>query len=286
MKTVNFVFRWLWPVERMIHFGWSWIYFFLFCGVCGRLGLDCSPAYWYFAFFSLGFKIWNWQSERRKALRLSERIMDGLSTHLKRTHEWIIDWHHSAGVVEFSAVIWSGEQRDQRAFGKELVAVFDDLVGPANQIQVMAVEELRDNVGTEGETHAAVILAPALHVLVWVRPKEITQKSSVWHVCRSHYSANLLHALKWLTTVSCNRHTLWSILHADPGSSHHGSRKFSRRWLQLWAGSWNSPWRSSTTWHCSDACTHRKILPKRRSAQTENSLENENRTPISELENR
>lgn len=214
----------------MIHFGRSRIYFFLFCGVCGRLGLDCSPAYWYLAFFSLGFKIWNWQSERRKALRLSAWIMDGFLSYLKRTHEWIIDWHHSAGVVKLSAVIWGGEERNQRAFGKELVAVFDDLVGPANQIQVMAVEELRYDVGTEGEAHAAVVLAPTLHVLVWVRPKEITKETSVWYVCRPHYPTNLLHALKWLTTVSHCRHPLWSILHGGPGSSRRGNRKSSRRW--------------------------------------------------------
>ncbi|KAG7261694.1 hypothetical protein CRUP_023445 [Coryphaenoides rupestris] len=40
------------------------------------------------------------------------------------------------------------------------------LVGPAYEVQVVAVQELADHVGAEREGDAAVVLAPALHVLV------------------------------------------------------------------------------------------------------------------------
>ena len=51
------------------------------------------------------------------------------------------------------------------------------LVGSADQVQVVAVQELADHISSEGEGDAAVILAPALDVLVWVRPQQIAQEA-------------------------------------------------------------------------------------------------------------
>lgn len=42
------------------------------------------------------------------------------------------------------------------------------LVSPADQVQVVAVKELADHIGSESERDAAVVLSPALHILVWV----------------------------------------------------------------------------------------------------------------------
>ena len=39
------------------------------------------------------------------------------------------------------------------------------LIGPADEVQVVPVEELGDHLGAEGEGHSAVVLAPALRVL-------------------------------------------------------------------------------------------------------------------------
>ena len=51
------------------------------------------------------------------------------------------------------------------------------LVSPTDEVQVVAVEELADHVGAEGEGDAAVVLPPALHVLVRVRPQQVTQQA-------------------------------------------------------------------------------------------------------------
>lgn len=50
-------------------------------------------------------------------------------------------------------------------------------MGSADQVQVVAVEELADYVGSEGEGDAAVVLSPALDVFVGVRPQQITQEA-------------------------------------------------------------------------------------------------------------
>lgn len=53
---------------------------------------------------------------------------------------------------------------------------YGDLVRSADEVQVVAVEELADHVGPEGEGHAAVVLSPALNVLIRVRPQQVTQQ--------------------------------------------------------------------------------------------------------------
>jgi hypothetical protein len=50
-------------------------------------------------------------------------------------------------------------------------------MGPADEVEVVSVEELAHHVSPEGEAHPAIILAPALHVLVRVRPQQVTQQA-------------------------------------------------------------------------------------------------------------
>lgn len=51
------------------------------------------------------------------------------------------------------------------------------LVGSADEVQVVAVEELADHISSECERDAAVVLSPALDVLVWVRPQQIAEEA-------------------------------------------------------------------------------------------------------------
>lgn len=50
-------------------------------------------------------------------------------------------------------------------------------MGSADEVQVMAVEELADDVGSEREGDATVVLSPALHVFVRVRPQQVAQEA-------------------------------------------------------------------------------------------------------------
>jgi hypothetical protein len=82
-----------------------------------------------------------------------------------------------ARATHFAAVIRSREQRDQLPLGKELVAVLNDLVGTADEVHVVLLEEARDNVGSKGERDTSVVLAPAGDVLVRVGPEEVAEKT-------------------------------------------------------------------------------------------------------------
>ena len=57
---------------------------------------------------------------------------------------------------------------------------------PADEVEVVSVEELGDDVCAEGEGDAAVVLAPPLHVLVRVRPQEVAQQARVGDVGGPH----------------------------------------------------------------------------------------------------
>lgn len=55
-----------------------------------------------------------------------------------------------------------------------------DLVRSADEVQIVAVEELADHVGSEGEGDAAIVLSPALNVFIRVGPQQVAQQP-----CRS-----------------------------------------------------------------------------------------------------
>lgn len=69
-------------------------------------------------------------------------------------------------------------------------------MGPTNKVHVVFVEEFGDHVGAEGEGHAAVVLAPAEHVLIRVRPQQVAEEALVGHVRGAHDPPDLLHGLE------------------------------------------------------------------------------------------
>jgi len=115
---------------------------------------------------------------------------------LEGAHESLVDAHHGAGVVELTAVVGGREKGDQLPLGEELVAVLNDLVGSADEVHVVLLEELADDVWAEGERDTAVVLTPAGDVFVWVRPEEVAEETSVGHVGGPHDPPDLLHGLQ------------------------------------------------------------------------------------------
>ena len=100
-------------------------------------------------------------------------------TNLEGAEQTLVNAHHGTSIVKLSTVVGSTEQGNQLALGEEFVAVLDDLVGTADEIHVVLLEESRDNVGAESERDTTVVLAPASDVLIRVRPQEIAQESTI-----------------------------------------------------------------------------------------------------------
>jgi len=90
---------------------------------------------------------------------------------LEAAHECLVDAHHGARVVEFAAIVWRREECYQLPVAEELIAVLDDLVRSANQVDLILVSKLADDVLSKGEADPSVVIAPVCDLLVRVGPK-------------------------------------------------------------------------------------------------------------------
>lgn len=62
--------------------------------------------------------------------------------YLKGAHKGLVHAHHAACVVKLPAVVWGREQRHQLSFGKELVAVFNNLVAGLERKQLVDPQKI------------------------------------------------------------------------------------------------------------------------------------------------
>jgi len=133
---------------------------------------------------------------------LPSLLLDGLED-FEAAHQGFVDGHHGSSVVELATVVRSAEECDELSLGKELVAVLNNLVSPANQIEVLLLQEAGHDVWAEDEGDATVVLCPASDVLVRISPKKITNHAGVGHVGWAHQAPHLIKAgdLRRQTTV-------------------------------------------------------------------------------------
>lgn len=86
------------------------------------------------------------------------------------------------------------------------------LMGSADEVQVVAVEELADHVGSEREGDAAVVLSPALHVFVRVRPQQVAQEA-----CRGrndggvNWWEDIRHCYTSKVPILCGSASVWHL---------------------------------------------------------------------------
>jgi hypothetical protein len=117
--------------------------------------------------------------EDLRTCQYRERGAAWCETHLEGTQEALVDTHHGASIIEFTAVVRCAEERNQLPFREELVAVFHDLMGAANEIHVMLLKESRYDVRTEREGYTAIVFAPAGDVLVGIGPQQIAKQTAI-----------------------------------------------------------------------------------------------------------
>lgn len=119
------------------------------------------------------------------------RPLCGRFKDLEAAHESFINAHHGTGIIELSAVIRSREEGHKLTSGKEFVTVLNDLVGAADQVEVVLVEELCHDVRPKGVGHTPVVLTPTGDVLVRVGPQEVAQEARVGDVGWPHDPTDL-----------------------------------------------------------------------------------------------
>lgn len=76
-----------------------------------------------------------WSSLSGKSLLFLDA---GSLQNLETAHESLIDGHQSTGVVEFTAVVYGTENSDELSVSKEFVAIINDLMSSANQVNIVS----------------------------------------------------------------------------------------------------------------------------------------------------
>lgn len=103
----------------------------------------------------------------------------GRGTNLERAEQALVYAHHGTCIVELATVVGGTEQSDELTLGEELVAVFYDLMGTADEVHVVLLQEAGDNVGTKCEGYTTVVFAPASNILIGVGPQKVTQQTAI-----------------------------------------------------------------------------------------------------------
>ena len=109
------------------------------------------------------------------------------ATNLERAEETLINAHHGTSIVELSAVVGCAEQSHELALREEFVTILDNLVGTADEIHVVLLEEAGDDVRSECEGDTTVVLAPPGDVLVRVRPQQVAEQAAVRDLAKGGY---------------------------------------------------------------------------------------------------
>jgi len=121
---------------------------------------------------------------------------------LEGAKQGIVYAHHRTGIVELSAIVRCREQRHQLSFREELVAILHNLMSSTDEVHVVFLQEPGNDVRSKSEGNSSIVLAPAGDVLVRIRPQEITEKTRIRNIRRSHDTSDLLHALEVRTQTS------------------------------------------------------------------------------------
>lgn len=98
-------------------------------------------------------------------------------TNLEGAHECLIDRHHATGIIELAAVVRCREESDKMTLRKKLIPILHHLMGTANKIKVVTVQEFLHNIRAEDKTDTSVILTPSFSIFVRIGPKNITEKT-------------------------------------------------------------------------------------------------------------
>ena len=112
---------------------------------------------------------------------------------LEAAQQLVADAHDGAPVVELAAVVGRGEDGDEDAVLKELVAVLDDHVGAADEVEVVALQEVHDDGLAEAVADAALVGLPVGRHVGRVAPQQVVEQAVVRHVGGARDLADVVH---------------------------------------------------------------------------------------------
>ena len=81
-------------------------------------------------------------------------------------------------------------------------------MGPADQINVLVLQEIRYDVTAEDEADSPLVLSPARHALLRIGPQQIAEQPLIRHLQRPNQLQYLLQILQLRTEPAMHTHNL------------------------------------------------------------------------------
>lgn len=149
-------------------------------------------------------------------LQLAQGFSLNRFQNVKRTAQRLVHVQDTCIIIKLAAVVGCRENGHQSSVSHELIAIFDDLVSPANESELVPAVKLSDYVLSEHKAHASIIVGPPLNVKLRVGPEQVAQKSSVRYILGSSllidalqivevWAEAAMHTQNTIVNDSCNR---------------------------------------------------------------------------------
>ena len=102
----------------------------------------------------------------------------------KTASEIFSNFHEAAIVLKHPTVVWRTEYGYKLSVCKELIAIINDQMTSANQINFIFVTEILYNFLVECEADATFVFFPVGWCRFWITPKHVAEKAGIWNIRR------------------------------------------------------------------------------------------------------
>ncbi len=99
--------------------------------------------------------------------------------YLERTHQRFVYTHDCSRIIKLSTVIWRTKDCYKLSFCKKLIPLFNHLMCPADQVDVLFFQEVGYYVASEYKADSSLILAPSFETFFGVWPQQVAKQPLV-----------------------------------------------------------------------------------------------------------
>lgn len=120
----------------------------------------------------------SWRSIGSRVAHLNDLLLRRLQ-NLERANQILVNTHECSWIIELSTVVGGWEYSKKHPFCEKLVALFYNLVSPADEVEIVFFTKNLNVIRPESKRNSSLILTPTLSVLIRVRPQQIAKQTSI-----------------------------------------------------------------------------------------------------------
>lgn len=114
---------------------------------------------------------------------------------MKSTTKRLINLHNCCVIIKFATIIRSTKYGDKVPTCKKFVAIFDNLMSPTHEFNIMLFTELFNNILSKNIANPSLIFAPAFEI-IRISPQKVAKQSLIWYIYGPDNIINLREVIK------------------------------------------------------------------------------------------